>query len=139
MLGGNRLCVQLWARPSTLLCSSLLICEMGLIWSLEGCDLSSHSHFITGLLGGGGGTVRSTPPSSPKYVFAVIGPSEFKSDRAPGFRLCASEITQAAHEERLGLGRKAGRLVPKCRGRGPGAPASRPPAAPGRLTPCEWR
>lgn len=128
MLGGNRLCLQLWARPSTLLCSSLLICEMGLLRSLEDCDLSSHSHFITGLLGGGGGTVRSTPPSSPKYVFAVIGPSEFKSDRAPGCRLCASEITQA-HEEWLGLGRKAGRLVPKCRGRGPGAPASRPPAA----------
>lgn len=35
MLGGNRLCVQLWARPSTLLCSSPLICEMGLIRSLE--------------------------------------------------------------------------------------------------------
>lgn len=47
---------QLWARPSTFLCSSLLICEMGLLRSLEGCDLSSHSHFITGLLGGGGGT-----------------------------------------------------------------------------------
>lgn len=122
MLGGNRLCVQLWARPSTLLCSSLLVCEMGLIWSLEptrrglravldageGCNLASHGHFITGLLGSGDGTVTSTPPSSPKYVFTIIGPSEFKSpDRAPGCRLCVSEITQA-HEERLGLGRKAG-------------------------------
>lgn len=109
MLGGNRLCVKLWARPSTLLCSSLLVCEMGLIWSLEptrrglravldpseGCNLGSHGHFITGLLGSGDGTVTSTPPSSPKYVFTIIGPSEFKSDPAPGCRLCVSEITQA--------------------------------------------
>ena len=50
---------------------------------------------VGGLLGSGDGTVTSTPPSSPKYVFTIIGPSEFKSDPAPGCRLCVSEITQA--------------------------------------------
>lgn len=91
----------------------------------EGCDLSSHGRFITSLPGSGGGTVTSTPPSSPKYFLAVTGPSEFKSpDRAPGRRLRASAVTQA-HEERLGVGREAGppgsQASAECAG-APGAP-----------------